>query len=491
MTHLLDIPDEILCKILEYLSSFHVIYSFNNLNIRLNRLLMPFKQQIDLTFLSYEQFIYYMNILLPMINTDESLYVIKLGNERTPGQIELFNKLIEKKIHRDNFNHIDKVLLQSPRLDELSDFVKNFLLSLSKLVTLSIKIDFIRDEDFQTLTQLIVHSILSISTLVKLSIEMPSGLVLSRLSNTIMLDSLIDVTLNLSLVTDLLILIQRIPNVENLSIRICWWTSGDRTLVKMLDKMRSDNNPTSFLNNLKKFHLTVDSIMTFQFEHLEQVLHRIMNNQTTYSFTFILRSCLNHNNGLTTQLIDGQQWENLLSLYKSLNEFNLFIRMSDSPQTEEQEYNINSFKRKYFLEKKWFFSYFKYSSRNILMFYTIPYKNKELFDISTDNLEIFHKFPMNYASNILIDQTNTKNYQFDQSIIHLILNQFPSLKQLSLIHVDINPSLTNPVNIPSLHTLKIEKCRNIDVSKLLRLFPLINTLVLSYYTIYNGNQSFE
>jgi hypothetical protein len=73
----------------------------------------------------------------------------------------------------------------------------------------------------------------------------------------------------------------------------------------------------------------------------------------------------------------------------------------------------------------------------------------------------------------------------------LILNQFPSLKQLSLIHVDINPSLTNPVNIPSLHTLKIEKCRNIDVSKLLRLFPLINTLVLSYYTIYNGNQSFE
>lgn len=107
-------------------------------------------------------------------------------------------------------------------------------------------------------------------------------------------------------------------------------------------------------------------------------------------------------------------------------------------------------------------------------------------------LEIFHNFPMNYASDLLIDQTTqNRNYQFDQSLFHIILNQFPSLQQLSLIHVDITPPITNPINIPLLHTLKIEKNRNINLCNLLQLFPLINTLFMSYSTMYNQNQSSE
>ncbi|CAF1131862.1 unnamed protein product [Rotaria sordida] len=488
MRHFSDFPDEILCKIFEYLSPFDALYSFINLNIRFNHLLIPFKRYIDLTYLSYEQFMNYINTILPIISQDEQLYFMKLGNARTPGQIELFNRLMNDKIYRNYFNYIDKILIESPRLNELINFVEKFLSSLSNLISLSITIDSIRDEDFQKWTQLIVHSVLSISTLIKLSIEMPTGLVLSRLSNTIMLNSLIDLTLNVTLVTDLLILIQRIPNVENLSIRIGWWTSGDRTLVKMLDEMRLNNNRKSFLNNLKSFHLTIDSILTFQFEHLEQVLYRILNSETTYSFCFILRHCLNHNSELT-QFIDGQRWENLLSSYLLLNQFDLFIRITGCFSIEEENYKINSFKSKYFLEKKWFFSYFKYSLRDSIIFYSIPYKNKELFDISINNHEIFKNFPINYTSNLLIDQTNNGSYQFNYSTFYFMLKHFPSLQELRLIQFNMNFSIINPIHIPSLHTLKIEKERNVNLSKLLELLPLINTLFIPYFAIDDRNKS--
>ncbi|CAF4438311.1 unnamed protein product [Rotaria magnacalcarata] len=279
MPRLFDFPDELLCKILEYLSSYDAIYSFFNLNIRFNRLLMPFKHQIDLTYLSYGQFMNFIKIILPTINKDEPLYSLKLGNVRTPGQIDLFNTLIHDQTYRGYFDNINKILIECPRLNELIIFVEKFLLSLSNLASLSIKIDQIRDEDFHKWTQLIVNSVLSISNLIKLEIEMPTGLVLSRVCNTTMFNSLIDLSLNLTLVTDLLILIQHTPNLEKLSIRIGWWTSGDRTLLKMLDEMRLNTDRISFLIHLKKFHLTIDSILTFQFEHLEQVLYRILNRQ--------------------------------------------------------------------------------------------------------------------------------------------------------------------------------------------------------------------
>jgi hypothetical protein len=80
---------------------------------------MPFKQQIDLTYLSYEQFMYYINIILPTINKDGPLYIMKLGNKRTPGQIKLFNTLICDENYRDYFNNIDKILIESPRIDQL------------------------------------------------------------------------------------------------------------------------------------------------------------------------------------------------------------------------------------------------------------------------------------------------------------------------------------------------------------------------------------
>lgn len=491
MTKFMDFPDEILCNIFEYLSSFDALYSFMNLNMRLNRLLSLFRRQIDLTNLSYDQFIHYIDVLLPMINKEQPLYYMKLGNVRTPGQIKLFNSLINNHSYHDCFKNVNKIVIESVRFNEFTDFVVNFLLSLSNLTSLSITAGRIPDKEHPQWTRLCVHSVLSISTLTKLSIELPSGITLSSLSQTIMLNSLKDVTLNLKLVTDLLILIKHIPNIENLSIGITWWASGDHKLVKMFEEISSNSDRVSLLSRLKSFHLTVDSVLLFQFEHLEQLLRVILNNETTNTFSFIVRNCFTHNTELT-EFINGKRWENLLSTYSSLNEFNLFIRITGSFGIEEEIYQLNSFKSKYFLMKQWFFSYFKYSVGGNIIFYSIPYKNKELFDISIPDCEIFNNFPINYATSLLIDQTKNETYEFSQSDIHFILNHFPSLQEIRLYHINIDLSIINPINhISSLKILIIEKEWDINLPKLMELLPLTNTLFLPFFSIYGQNKSLE
>ncbi|UJR25239.1 hypothetical protein I4U23_006591 [Adineta vaga] len=493
MFNLSDLPDEILCEILKYLSAFDALYSFLDLNFRFTRLLSPFKQQIDLTNVSYEHFLYYINDIIPVISKHKQLYTLKLGNRRTPGQIRLFNQIINNTLVNQHkyFTTVEKFFLEDPRLEEFIDFIDNYLKLLPKLTTLSIKIDSLHDTDFPKWTNLVLHSILPISSLNKLSITIPAGLGLSRLSETHMFNSLIDLNLNVSTVTDLLILIKRIPNVENLSIRVIWWTSGDRTLVRILDEMRSDQTRTSLLTKLKQFSLTVDSIMTFQYEHLDQILYRVLNNHVTSSFTFSLRNCMKSNADSTIQLLDGQAWEKLLSPYSSLNEFHLFIRISDSSNSEEEQYYSKSFQRKYFLEKQWFFSYLKHARKNFSLLYSTPNKILELFDISLNTPEKFHHFPINYSLNLLIDETDTKYYLSNGSLFSFLLNQFPSLQELTLTDIDLNTLIINPINIPSLHTLKIEKTPQIILHNLLEVFPLINTLFISYCPIHDQNQSFE
>ena len=410
---------------------------------------------------------------------------MKLGNERTPGQITLFNRLISDEHHRHYFNRLERIFLESPRLEELVEFVEKFLASLSNLVTLSIRIERIRDKDFRRLTQLILNSIFSIPTLVKLSIEMSTGLVLSHLSSNTMFHSLVYVNLSLSLVTDLLILIQRIPNVEHLFIRLSWWASGDQTIVKMLDTMRVNGNRTSFLNNLKKFRLIIDSIITFQFTHLEQILAQILNNQVTCSFSLILRNSTVRTDE-TMKLIDGQEWQRLLGLYPSLIQFDLFVQMTGDVKNEEK---FKSFDSEYFQERKWFFAVLKYPMRSdITVFYSIPYRSKESFNMLINDDILSNDFPVNYTSILTIDQLNLTKCR---SIFAFLWKHFPSLQQFSVNYIQTNSSVINSLTIPSLHTLKIGKEHHINLPNLLRLFPLIHTLSLSSFTINDQCRAFK
>lgn len=474
MIHILDFPDEVLCKIFKYLSPFDALYSFFDLNHRFNRLVLPFKNQIDLTYLSYKQFMHYINIILPRTNQDNPLIVMKLSNKRTPGQIKLFNTLLSDKKFHNYFKNIETILLDSPRLDEFINFVNQFLVTASKLKTFSIQFDYIRDEQFPNLRKLILDSIFSMQNLTKLSIEIPSGLDLSRLSNTTVFNSLTYLNLSLAIVIDILILIQHIPNVEHLLIRIGWWTSGDQTFAKMLNAMHLKSNHNSYLFKLKRFHLTISSIITFQFQHLEQVLSLILNNQLTKNFTFILQNCSNRND----ELIDGQRWEKFLSKYPLLKQFHLFIHINGSV-------DINTFQSKFFRDKKWLFSSCKSSTKDHIILYSILYKHKESFNILINDSEEFKNYPVNYISYLSMD------YQSNQFIFDFLPKYFPFIEDIDLHNIEINSSLINPINIPSLHTLRIGKQRNNNLCHLFQLFPLINTLFIPYYPTYDQTKPQE
>ncbi|CAF1049191.1 unnamed protein product [Adineta ricciae] len=490
MFKLLDLPDEILCEILRYLSVFDALFGFLNLNSRLNRLLSPFTGQIDFTSVSYEQFLHYINDILPVISKQGRLYALKLGDRRTPGQIELFNRMITSNT-RDYITDIDRVFVEAPCLKDFSHFIDDYLTTLPRLRILSIETETLCDSDFPKWTKVILNSIFPIPSLTKLSIRTPVGPSLSRLSDTLMLYSLTHLTLHVSAVTDLVILIKRTPNLEQLSIRMGWWTSGDRTLVKILDEMRSDHSRTSFLPKLRRFSLTIDSIISFQHEHLQQVLFRILNEHVTSSFSFILRSCIKNDKDSTVQLLDGRLWQQLLSPYSHLRKFYLFIRISDSNNADQQEDYSKTFQSSFFREKKWFFSYLKPSRQNDNILYSIANKTIELFHISLNPPEKFHHFPMNYASHLAIDQTETQYHTLDQSNFYHVLNQFPFLQELTLTDVKLDALPILPINILSLYSLKIEKTQWILPQLLFSIFPLINTLSISFPVFDDQNGIFN
>jgi hypothetical protein len=88
---------------------------------------------------------------------------------------------------------------------------------------------------------------------------------------------------------------------------------------------------------------------------------------------------------------------------------------------------------------------------------------------------------MNYTFDLLIDQTNNEHYQFNPSTFNYVLNHFHSIQTLRLDNFNMNCSIINPINIPSLHTLKIEKKQNFNLSYLLHLLHylcLIQRLII-------------
>ena len=476
---LLDFPDEVLCKIFEYLSLFDALNAFLNINERLNRILTSFKHQIDLTRLSYGQFIHYVEIILPILNKNHELKMIKLGDRRTPGQIELFNKLISSPTTFENYKHVENVVFQSIKIDELNDFINEYLLKLSNLVSLSIEIDYISDKDYPILAKLIINLFNNLTNLIKLSIEIPSGLSCSSLSSSsqIQFSSLIYLKINIKIPSDLLILIQCIPNIEHLIVAIFWWSSQDQRTVKILKDIQLNSAQTTLLSKLHKFSLSINSIISFHFEEFQQILALILSPSTTISFKFCISNDFKPNDSLSN-LINGQQWENFLKLYNVLNNFQLSFRLMNETDT----FPIESFQSKFFQMKNWFFSYLKFPFKNTSIFYSIPYKFKS-FDIPVDKEILTNSLPLNYASTLLIYSLNDQTIDFND----FISKYFPFVEKLLLDQLDFKEINANPLNQSSLQTVQIKNAPHIHLRNIYHLFPLINTLCISCFSIIDEN----
>jgi len=95
-----DLPDEILIEICYYLNTFDIIYSFGRLNRRFQCAISEFRCKFDFSSFSLNEFQrLYSPYLLNLICS--RVIKLSLSNECCPGQIKLFENLINDKSFKE------------------------------------------------------------------------------------------------------------------------------------------------------------------------------------------------------------------------------------------------------------------------------------------------------------------------------------------------------------------------------------------------------
>lgn len=97
-----DLPDEIVIEICFYLNQFDILYSFINLNQRLQCTISEFRQHLDFSSFSLSEF---ERITCPYLFNyiSEGLIKLILSNECASGQIELFEKTLDNQSFQNKF----------------------------------------------------------------------------------------------------------------------------------------------------------------------------------------------------------------------------------------------------------------------------------------------------------------------------------------------------------------------------------------------------
>ncbi|CAF1282245.1 unnamed protein product [Didymodactylos carnosus] len=352
------LPDEILLRILKYLNSFDALYSFMKLNTRFENLLIAHKREINLSEVSYQQFLYYFEHLLPNIN--EILYAMKLGSKKTPGQLGLF---MSKVRTTNQFTDIETLTIVEPKLNELTFLLKEFANRLEYLSTLSLINHTIDDSQYLSYNNLITQQLFTLNTLQKCSIY-TEQFYLNLLGLQIISTSLVDLELSVHQANDFLHLLNYIPNIENLKITIGWW-NHDRTCQAFVDKLTGVP-----LQKIKLFHLHLHSIILIEFERFNIILKKVLNNSSTLkNFSFSMKSYKSDH----LLFIDGDAWQTILSNFSSLEKVHLDIDIIVDEQIG-QNYSLDKFCTQYWLKHKWQFIYYFINKRQLIV-HSIPYEN--------------------------------------------------------------------------------------------------------------------
>ncbi|CAF3115710.1 unnamed protein product [Rotaria sp. Silwood2] len=136
-----QLPDEILLIICSYLSPFHIIKTFNDLNYRLNCTINQYRQNIDLRSLNLRQFYFFCKMI--RFRFGNNVRSIILSNSApTVRQLILFRKQIEP------FAHILPNLERLTLMDHYDDELDLYLPLISILKNLKeLKINFIKNKN--------------------------------------------------------------------------------------------------------------------------------------------------------------------------------------------------------------------------------------------------------------------------------------------------------------------------------------------------------
>jgi hypothetical protein len=144
-----QLPDELLLIICSYLSSYHILKAFNDLNYRLNSTISQYRQNIDLRELTLRQF----NLFCKMIRFsfgDQVRSIILSNAAPSVRQLILFRKQIEP------FGQILSNLERLTLIDHYDDELDLYLPLISVLKNLKeLKINFIKNKNETILSNLI------------------------------------------------------------------------------------------------------------------------------------------------------------------------------------------------------------------------------------------------------------------------------------------------------------------------------------------------
>jgi hypothetical protein len=120
MNHLLRLeylPDEIILEIYRYLHCGHILYSFYNLNTRLNHTITDYCHHVILRRLTYQQFLYLYSSILPKIGR----FILSLTINRL--QQTYFFSVDMNEV----FPNLNKLALDDWKTEDLFTFVINHL----------------------------------------------------------------------------------------------------------------------------------------------------------------------------------------------------------------------------------------------------------------------------------------------------------------------------------------------------------------------------
>ena len=219
-----QLPDEIILKVCCYLRPLEIINGFGRLNTRLDRTISKFRHYLDLHHLTLNQYRRWSTELLAYTSND--IIHLVLSNWNSPGQIRLFNQLIEP------YQSVETLFpsLKQLRLIGFDNDDVDILPKLSSLENIFIDIDALkplRRSTESSLDRYLFGSSFSFKEIRLWASE--QGIRFSNESNVIVNASLENLTIVLNRFNDLFHIFQRTPNLRKLYVQINCFCSNRST----------------------------------------------------------------------------------------------------------------------------------------------------------------------------------------------------------------------------------------------------------------------
>ncbi|CAF0917749.1 unnamed protein product [Didymodactylos carnosus] len=458
MTLMEVLPDELLIQICIYLKPYDVLNSLNNLNTRLNRTITKYRQNINLSNISFDECQRYCTLILPSISS--TIRSLTLSNRHTPKQIEIvLNKL--------NFKYQFECLTL---IDCTNDDTERYLTKLEIFQHLN-EFHILSDNLLLENETFVLKKLFSNKThLNKIDIKWLLGFSLEHIvlkQNKYILD--LEITLNS--INDLMILFNIVPNIQRLNVEI-----GSDSCVS---KIKSLN-----LCSLTYLHLKMDNrqLKYYTFELLMRyipTLEHVSINISTYDKRFI--------NG-----------HDLKSLLHKLKQFHCSVELKD--KEINIDYVIQTFTTEFWLiEKKWYINCYNDFDCQTFYLHTLPYPYKIMSSIHLVNSKSTSPTII-YSTITDVFFNGHNNYLFRSSFFQF-LNQFRNIQRLTLSqscfimdkqqqplvlsklrHLSILGSFDNDLSLIFFNSL-LSKCLNISSLCLsyIKIQLLIQNINSDYY----------